>query len=157
MAAGDRKAKIELDAARMRGELPPEVDAAGNLINPHIPEFMAKAPWYAGAGGSAAAAAPVGALDHQRLKKDALADESIAALEGGAAAPPRRSGGVASAPAATRFRKGACRNCGAVTHSERDCTDRPRKIGAWKTGSNIARDELLPSSASLGWDAKRDR
>ncbi len=31
---------------------------------------------------------------------------------------------------ATKFRKGACKNCGAMTHKEKDCVDRPRKVGA---------------------------
>ena len=34
------------DEARKAGTLPPEMDNEGNLINPHIPEFMSKAPWY---------------------------------------------------------------------------------------------------------------
>jgi hypothetical protein len=42
------RAKKELEEARKSGALPPEKDAAGNLINPHIPEFMSKAPWYLG-------------------------------------------------------------------------------------------------------------
>ncbi len=31
---------------------------------------------------------------------------------------------------ATKFRKGACKNCGAMTHTEKDCVERPRKVGA---------------------------
>jgi len=39
--------------------------------------------------------------------------------------------------------------------------ERPRKVGAWKTGTNFAADEIAPTVVSaglkLGWDAKRDR
>ncbi len=35
-----------MEEARKSGELPPEMDNDGNLINPHIPQYMAAAPWY---------------------------------------------------------------------------------------------------------------
>ena len=37
----------------------------------------------------------------------------------------------------TKFRKGACENCGAMTHQAKNCTERPRKLGARVTGSDI--------------------
>ena len=46
MSRSDHKKKKELEEARKAGTLPPEKDDEGNLINPHIPEFMSKAPWY---------------------------------------------------------------------------------------------------------------
>lgn len=45
--------------------------------------------------------------------------------------------------AATKFRKGACTNCGAMTHSAKTCIERPRKVAAKYTGKNIGRDEVL--------------
>lgn len=33
-----------------------------------------------------------------------------------------------------KFRKGACTNCGAITHNAKNCTERPRKLGARYTG-----------------------
>ncbi len=163
----DPKLKREMDAARMRGDLPPEQDSSGNLINPHIPEFMAKAPWYMGQAQAAAAAATAsaptaagtggGGLAHQKKLPGApgasVADQSIEALE----SYYRQRGTTTAAPRAAAFRKGACRNCGSGTHSERECVDRPRKVGAWKTGRDIAPDEVLASSLALGYDAKRDR
>lgn len=150
MATGaERRAKRDLDAARVRGDLPPEQNpVTGELINPHIPEFMAKAPWYAKAGQDKGAG-----LAHQRLDASGAGDQSIAAL-----APLYRRGALGARAAG--FRAGACRNCGAGTHVEKDCVERPRKAGAWKTGSNIARDEVIPGASApglkLGWDAKRD-
>lgn len=58
---------------------------------------------------------------------------------------------------ATTYRKGACRNCGSMTHQEKDCVERPRKVGAWKSGRDIAPDEILPGALALDWDSKRDR
>ena len=155
MAGAERRMQKDLDAARMRGDLPPEQDSSGKLINPHIPEFMAKAPWYARQGSADSGPS----LSHQRRQVDAIVDQSIAALEplyaatAAAAAAPRA--------AASKFRAGACKNCGAMTHAERDCVERPRKVGAWKTGSAMAADEVAHAVAAsglkLGWDAKRDQ
>ena len=151
------KARKELEEARKAGLLPPEQDAAGNLINPHIPEFMAKAPWYLNQAGPG--------LQHQR--KAGAGGEPRGELDSAAFT----RGTLTGAPSATVFRPGACRNCGAMTHAARDCVERPRARGAWKTGQDIAPDELLPSApAALAagvlagaaatardFDAKRDR
>ena len=122
------KARKELEEARKSGVLPPEKDTqTGELINPHIPEFMAKAPWYLNQSGPG--------LGHQRkeeAQRKAFGFESY-----------YRRGELAG-PAATVYRKGSCRNCGSMTHTEKECTDRPRKAGAWKTGADIRPDEILP-------------
>ena len=150
MSGAERRAKRDLDAARVRGDLPPEQDAVtGELINPHIPEFMAKAPWYAATSGASGPS-----LSHQRLAPGAAGgDQSIEAL-----APLYARGERGSR--ATTFRDGACRNCGAATHKEKDCVERPRKVGAWKSRTAFAADEVLPgfvgAGVKLGWDAKRD-
>jgi len=46
-----------------------------------------------------------------------------------------------SRQAATKFRKGACTNCGAMTHQVKECTERPRKLKAIYSETNIAKDE----------------
>jgi len=125
-----------------------QVDKDGKeLVNPHIPQFMAKAPWYLSQGG----AGGDGGLSHQR--RGQVEDQSLTALAGLYAS----RGAKQAAAAGAGFRKGACRNCGAATHAERDCLERPRAVGAWKTGAAIAPDEALPADVRLGWDAKRDR
>lgn len=141
MSREEMRRKRELDEARKAGELPPEQDAAGNLINPHIPEFMAKAPWYLNQQGPG--------LAHQ--KKAAPAAGTVSE---GINTYVRRG---EFAGQATTYRKGACKNCGAMSHNEKDCVERPRRVGAWKTGSNIAPDEVVVGDLALGWEAKRDR
>ena len=58
---------------------------------------------------------------------------------------------------ATKFRKGACENCGAMTHKKKDCMERPRKVGANKTSKDIAADEYVQPDLKLGFESKRDR
>lgn len=65
--------------------------------------------------------------------------------------------GAKAGPASTKYRKGACENCGAMSHKTRDCLERPRKKGAKWTGKNIAQDEILNDLKEQDYDAKRDR
>lgn len=64
--------------------------------------------------------------------------------------------GAKAGPAAKKYRKGACENCGAMSHKRQDCLERPRRKGAKYTNSDIAPDEVIQEVAS-GYDAKRDR
>lgn len=64
--------------------------------------------------------------------------------------------GAKAGPAAKRYRKGACENCGALTHKKQDCLERPRKKGAKFSNKDIQADELI-QEVSTGYDAKRDR
>ncbi|CAF3536760.1 unnamed protein product [Rotaria sp. Silwood1] len=58
---------------------------------------------------------------------------------------------------ATRYRPGACENCGAMTHKRKDCVERPRRLGARFTGTDFAPDEYIQPDINLSWDGKRDR
>ena len=65
--------------------------------------------------------------------------------------------GVDTSKKGNKYRKGACENCGATTHSRGDCMERPRKVGAKYTGDSIACDEFEQPDLNLDYDGKRDR
>ena len=107
--------------------------------NEYIPSFISKKPFYLESADS-----ENDYLEHQRLQTQ-QADQSKWYDRG------KRLG-----PAATKFRKGACENCGAMTHKTKECLSRPRAKGAKWTGKDIQADEAV-QDVELGWDAKRDR
>lgn len=129
-----RIARGETDIAMSRK--PAEV--ASKERNEYIPSFISKKPFYIDdeAGNDY--------LEHQRLQKS-TPDQSKWYDRG------KRAG-----PAATKYRKGACENCGAMTHKTKECLSRPRKQGARWTGRDIQADEVV-QDVNMGWDAKRDR
>lgn len=104
--------------------------------NAYIPSFISKRPFYAGEGEE------TDYLEHQRLHKQ----------KQDSAWYDRGKKGVA----ATKYRKGACDNCGAMGHKVKECLERPRKKGAKWTGKNIQADDV-EQDVQLSWDAKRDR
>ncbi|WYZ45545.1 hypothetical protein EsH8_VIII_000861 [Colletotrichum jinshuiense] len=113
--------------------------AASKEENIYIPSFISKRPFYAGEEGDD----QTDYLEHQRLQKK---NEQSQWYDRG-----KKAG-----PAATKYRKGACENCGAMTHKAKDCLSRPRAKGAKWTGKDIQADEVV-QDVKLGWDAKRDR
>ncbi|KAG0650315.1 Pre-mRNA-splicing factor slu7 [Hyphodiscus hymeniophilus] len=118
---------------------PDAPSAANKEANEYIPSFISKKPFYIGEDDD-----QNDYLEHQRLQK-AQSDQS-----------QWYDRGKKVGPAATKFRKGACENCGAMTHKTRECLSRPRAKGAKWTGKNIQADEVI-QKVDLGWDAKRDR
>lgn len=100
-------------------------------------EYISQAPWYLDTGAPS--------LSHQRIqeKEKPKIDNWY-------------DRGKKAGPAATKYRKGACENCGAATHKREDCLERPRKKGAKYTGKDIQADELI-QEVPTGYDAKRDR
>jgi len=56
----------------------------------------------------------------------------------------------------TKYRKGACENCGATTHTMKFCVERPRKLGAKYSGRDFKQDEIIEEVA-LDYEGKRDR
>lgn len=103
-----------------------------------ITEYISQAPWYLDTGGPS--------LSHQRKSEQKVVSELDKWYDRG-----KKAG-----PAATKFRKGACENCGAMTHKRLDCLERPRKKGAKYTNKDIQADDVAQDIAQ-GYDAKRDR
>ncbi|KAF4549284.1 Pre-mRNA-splicing factor slu7-like protein [Elsinoe fawcettii] len=112
--------------------------------NEYIPSFISKKPFYI----DDATASQDDYLTHQRLQSQKNLDPI--------ATSKWYDRGKKAAPAATKYRKGACENCGAMTHKAKDCLQRKRKHGAKWTGKDIQADEMV-QDVKLGWDAKRDR
>ncbi|KAM9958233.1 hypothetical protein ACTFIW_001094 [Dictyostelium discoideum] len=129
------KKEKELDEARKAGNAPAELDEEGKEINPHIPEYILKAPWYLNANKPS--------LKHQRGVTKKEMDKGWYLR------------GATTGEAATKFRKGACENCGAMTHKTKDCCERPRKLGAKFTNDDIKPDEVI-QKLELDYDSKRD-
>ncbi|KAJ9641371.1 mRNA splicing protein [Coniosporium apollinis] len=121
---------------------PADVSAAAKERNEYIPSFISKKPFYV---TDDLASSDSDYLEHQRLQQQQQKGDSAWYDRG------KKLG-----PAATKFRKGACENCGALTHKAKECLSRPRKAGARWTGRDIQADEVV-QKVQLGWDAKRDR
>lgn len=130
----------------------PDVDENGKIINPHNPEFITKVPWYLGDSGPT--------LKHHSIQKnenfltvaesDKIISQKIALQKQ-----------VQQQYVKPVYRKGACKNCGSMTHKEKDCVERPRssKKAAWKSGMDIAPDDVvvnLEDHGKVAYDAKRD-
>lgn len=104
----------------------PDIPSAANKeANEYIPSFISKKPFYIGEEDD-----QNDYLEHQRLQK-AEAEQKW------------YDRGKKVGPAATKFRKGACENCGAMTHKTKECLSRPRAKGAKWTGKNIQADEVI--------------
>jgi len=150
------KAKQRDAELRREGELAPQTDEnSGKIINPHNPDFITKVPWYLGESGPT--------LQHQGSNKAthelsmSEADELYSRKNKEALALKKK----AKVTKVVGFRKGACKNCGAMTHKEKDCVERPRskKKSAWKSGLDIAPDEVkldLADHGRVSYSAKRD-
>lgn len=119
--------------------------AASKEENVYIPAFISKRPFYA---TEDTGDQTTDYLEHQRLHKP-KDDDALSKAKW-------YDRGKKAAPAATKYRKGACQNCGAMTHKAKDCLQRPRAKGAKWTGRDIQADEMV-QDVQLGWDAKRDR
>ncbi|GAU99106.1 hypothetical protein RvY_10150 [Ramazzottius varieornatus] len=137
----DYRLAKELEEARKAGTVPAEQDEHGRDINPHIPHYIAVAPWYLGSKGPT--------LTHQRAPQEKQKEY--------AKISDNYKRGVNANSVTTKFRKGACENCGAMTHKKKDCMERPRKLGAKYTGEAIAPDEFVQSNINHDFEGKRDR
>uniref|UniRef100_A0A8C2XC47 Pre-mRNA-splicing factor SLU7 n=1 Tax=Cyclopterus lumpus TaxID=8103 RepID=A0A8C2XC47_CYCLU len=142
MTREDWRKKKELEEQRKLGNAPAEVDEEGKDINPHIPQYISSVPWYIDPSKRPT-------LKHQRPQEET---ELLFSTVG-----EWYKRGVQETAINTKFRKGACENCGAITHKKKDCLERPRKVGARYTGNGIAPDEHSQVQLDLDYDGKRDR
>ena len=132
-----RKQKL-IEEQRKAGTLPAEIDPeTGRDINPHIPQYISNAPWYL-------------KIEHATLKHQRFDEGEKESLDEWYQRGARQSKTV------TKYRKGACENCGALTHKTKECLERPRKKGAKWTGKDLQQDEVV-QDIKLGFEAKRDR
>ncbi|CAD5227680.1 unnamed protein product [Bursaphelenchus okinawaensis] len=137
----DYRKQKDLEEQRKAGTAPAMVDIeTGRDINPHIPEFIEKTPWYVPHDGPT--------LQHQRPHPER--EQKRAALSEWI--QKGTTGRVAK-----KFRKGACENCGAMGHNKKNCFERPRSKGAKFTESNMAPDDFSTPNLKLDYAAKRDR
>uniref|UniRef100_A0A6G1S6G2 Pre-mRNA-splicing factor SLU7 n=1 Tax=Aceria tosichella TaxID=561515 RepID=A0A6G1S6G2_9ACAR len=133
------KKEKELEEARKAGNAPALVDEDGKDINPHIPQYISSVPFFYNTNHPT--------LKHQRSLKPGQKHVPINLnLQRGV-----------KIQNATKYRPGACENCGAMTHKKKDCLERPRKLGAKYTNKNIAPDEVILPEIEHSFDSKRDR
>lgn len=66
-------------------------------------------------------------------------------------------GSATTGAKATKFREGACENCGAMGHTRKDCLENPRKRLAKYGGGIVASDDVQQPDLKLTFDGKRDR
>ncbi|KAK9835182.1 hypothetical protein WJX81_004076 [Elliptochloris bilobata] len=132
-----RRAK-ELEEARKAGIAPAAVDEEGKEINPHIPQYMSSAPWYLNNSQPS--------LKHQKDWRTHAKDEVGKFYDRGV-----------KVFQAKKYRKGACENCGALSHKTKDCVERPRSKGARWTSKHIAADEKVEDIQLKTYEARRDR
>ncbi|XP_014166102.1 LOW QUALITY PROTEIN: pre-mRNA-splicing factor SLU7-like [Geospiza fortis] len=137
-----RKKKKELEEQRKLGNAPAEVDEEGKDINPHIPQYISSVPWYMDPSKRPT-------LKHQRPQAEKQKQYNSSG--------DWYKRGVQEHTVAMRYHRGACENCGALTHKRKGCMERPRKAGAKYTGMNIAPDEHVQPQLVFGYDGKRDR
>lgn len=131
----------------------PNVDQDGKMINPHNPDFITKVPWYLGNHGPT--------LKHHSIQKNDH-ELSLAETDSLIAQKLRAKSEAQKSSAKTVYKKGACKNCGAITHKEKDCLERPRssKKAAWKSGLDIAPNDIdfeFSQHGKLSYAAKRDQ
>ncbi|KAF3917254.1 hypothetical protein AA313_de0201882 [Arthrobotrys entomopaga] len=126
--------------------LDPNQKGASGYKNEYIPNFISKKPFWLNENDKEEGATDY--LEHQRLQRKT--DDNLLAGD------KWYERGKKAGPAATKYRKGACENCGSLTHQKKDCLQRIRKKGAKFTGQDIAQDDVV-QNLELGWDGKRDR
>lgn len=133
-----------MSSRNTKKQKPVEYGPDGKEINPYIPKYITKSPWYL---TNEENNTHTDYLKHQRSKKEKKEEKWY-------------SRGVEDdsedIQETRKFRKGACANCGAMTHKTKECLERPRKVGAKFSGVDIRPDDKV-EELEFSFDAKRDR
>ena len=105
------------------------------ISNSNIPAFIATAPWYASSSTNR--------LLHQRkTAKESLGIESEPKM-------------IIQTECVKRFKKGACENCGSMSHKTKECLERPRaKRKEVLEGADV---QVIDKTRTGNFEAKRDR
>lgn len=155
-SAASFKKRQEDALKKQTGELPPDLDQDGKMINPHNPDFITKVPWYLGDSGPTLKHHSVQKEEHvlSMTETDELVAEKYRAQQ-----EIKQAGSRVGV-----FKKGACKNCGSMSHKEKDCVERPRSKAksAWKTGVGMAPTTSdvrleLTKFGKVSFDGKRDQ
>ena len=131
----------QLEEARKAGTAEAERDEEGKEINPHIPQYISKAPWYLNQ--------ETPGLKHQRYVEEKKASIDTWFKRGLIKETDKNK--------KIKWCKGSCKNCGSRTHAAKFCTERPRAKLAAYTNKSLAADEIIAAEPKLTYDAKRDR
>ncbi|SOV21612.1 pre-mRNA-splicing factor SLU7, putative [Plasmodium sp. DRC-Itaito] len=129
----EKKKELELNEARKAGKVEALKDEEGNDINPHMPQYIIKAPWYLNQTKPG--------LKHQRYK----GSDKIKIEE------ERNKKLFLNNNKGQEF----CKNCGSVAHKEKDCLERTRKkkVNFMKYDN----EDFICVTQDLGYDGNRDR
>jgi pre-mRNA-processing factor SLU7 len=144
MSAQQRRQEREIEELRKQGLAMPATDESGKLINPHIPAYLSKTPWYIGSGEQPT-------LKHQRQDYH----EQFNNVKGGIGAV--RHDVKTNVVQQQQFRPGACTNCGGMGHNRSSCLERPRLHSAKYANTTYAEKDQFVTENKLTFEAKRDR
>lgn len=142
-----KKAK-ELDELRKQGIAPPALDNEGNMINPHIPQFISNTPWYIQNDNTSG-------LKHQRAQQHKQlqfsgSDLNLSYNRGQDTVVENKNNN-------NKYVKGACINCGSMTHNSKSCLERPRAKNAKQLGKTLNKYNDTQLNLNLNYDQKHDR
>ncbi|GAW81920.1 step II splicing factor [Plasmodium gonderi] len=132
----DKKKEKELNEARKAGKIEALKDEEGNDINPHMPQYIIKAPWYLNQTKPG--------LKHQRYKGT---DKVKIEEERNKKIYIKKN---------VKNNTDFCKNCGSLAHKEKNCLERTRK----KKINFVNKDndnDFLCVTQDLGYDGNRDR
>ena len=117
-----------------------ENEEEGEISGAALPEYVRKQPWYFKTDNES--------IDHQRIAPYAEKKRTDLSEFYRHGANQKKEVG--------KWEPGCCKNCGSNTHTEQECTERPKRNNARVTGVGIARKDVAERH-DLSWEAKHDQ